>query len=129
MNVETKCCDCGKWQDMGYPCIHSVAYFKEYRKSTCDEMLQEVEDFYTYESEKNIFGKNFKTVCIDSLKRDGETRPPNFRKRKSAGRPRKRRLRKRIRHVPLLRENKCRHCGSTGHNVRTSKASKNIIIY
>jgi SWIM zinc finger len=52
MSVSAKACDCGVWQDHGYPCIHGVAYFRGYKKYTFDELLGEVNPEYTYENDK-----------------------------------------------------------------------------
>lgn len=127
MNVISKACDCGVWQDHGYPCIHAVAYFKTYKNCSFDELLGEVNAEYTYENEKLLFEKNLMTVCIDQIVCDGKTLPPISEKRK-AGRPRMKRFRQRTRFsrersIPNLR---CSRCGARGHNVRTCVARESL---
>lgn len=126
MNVTTKACDCGLWQDQGYPCVHAVAYFRSFRKMPFFQLLDTVDCKLTYENERLLFKKNIRTVCMDTLVRDGKTLPPKFLKRK-AGRPKKRRYRKRCRQMAERagREVKCGHCGQLGHNVRTCPAVTN----
>jgi Transposase, Mutator family len=127
MNVTNKACDCGKWQDNGFPCIHGVAYLKNYVGCSFDEVLEEVAPEHTYENEKLLFRRNFLTVCMDKVVSDGKTLPPVCHKRK-AGRPKKQRHRKRSRYneeggTILVT---CSRCGDVGHNVRTCQARESM---
>jgi MULE transposase domain/SWIM zinc finger len=89
MNVSTQACDCGLWQEHGYPCMHAVAFFKKHRNYSFDNLLAEVSKEYTYENECKIFERNFLSVCIQRVAPDKTILAPLFTKRK-AGRPRKR---------------------------------------
>jgi len=40
LNPTNKACDCGKWQDLGYPCIHGVTVFKKQLGYDFDRLLQ-----------------------------------------------------------------------------------------
>jgi SWIM zinc finger len=120
MNVRTKACDCGVWQEHGYPCIHGVAYFKGYKKYTFDDLLGEVNEEYTYKNDKMLFETNFLTVCLDKVVGDGKTLAPAAARRK-AGRPKKKRFRK---HSRLSQGSntsssvRCSCCGEQGHHLR-----------
>ena len=126
MNVSTRACDCGVWQEHGYPCVHAVAFFKKHRNISFDELLMEVSAEYTYESNRALFSNNFLTVCVDKVEMDTTILAPLFKKRK-AGRPKKKRYRKRSRFSTKSNEAsstsaRCSRCGIVGHNVRTCVA-------
>ena len=125
MNVLTKACDCGLWQEHGYPCVHAVAFLKKHRNVSFEALLEEVCPEYTYESNHSLFKRNFLTVCVDKVEMDTTILAPLFKKRK-AGRPKKKRYRKRSRVSTKSNETstsaRCSRCGIAGHNVRTCVA-------
>jgi hypothetical protein len=128
-NVATKSCDCGLWQEHGYPCIHAVAYYKKHLKYNFDQVMNEVDRLYTYENESRLFETNFFTVCEGKIVGDKTVLPPVFKKKKKAGRTKKRRYRKRsgVAFVGGVSRSsgsgskklRCNGCGEMGHNVRT----------
>ncbi len=119
MNVATRSCDCGLWQEHEYPCIHAVAYYKKHLQFNFDQLLNEVDRKYTYESEKLLFSKNFLSVCDDRIVGDKSILPPCF-KQKKAGRTKKKRHRQRSLHgASSSCKKKCGRCGQPGHNART----------
>jgi hypothetical protein len=128
LNPTNKACDCGRWQDLGYPCIHGVTVFKKQFGYDFDRLLQEVDELNTFESDSMLFSKNFLSVCTDKLIADKTVLPPPFKKRK-AGRQKKKRARKRSRSLMSpegkadMINRKCSRCGRLGHNVRTCRAS------
>jgi MULE transposase domain/SWIM zinc finger len=85
MNVATRSCDCGLWQEHEYPCIHAAAYYKKHLQFNFDQVLNEVDRKYTYESEKLLFSRNFLSVCNDRIVGDKSILTPCF-KQKKAGR-------------------------------------------
>lgn len=124
VNVEKSECDCGKWQGLGYPCVHAVAYLKQYAGLTFKQMLRlgGVKAFYTFRNERELLSRCFHTICMDTLVRDLATRPPKVNeKKKKAGRKKKdARLRRRTavsetEKSPIV----CSQCGQRGHNRRT----------
>ena len=122
--VDLECCDCGLWQEHGYPCIHAVAVFKKHREFSFEQLLTLVKPVHTYENENNLFQRNFRTVCMDQIAPDKTILSPVFKKRK-AGRPKKKRIRKRARYSSRnspLSNLRCSRCGVAGHNVRTCLA-------
>ena len=124
LSADLECCDCGLWQEHGYPCIHAVALFKRRLQFSFDQLLAKVKEEHTYENERNLFERNFRTVCMEQIAPDKTILSPLFKKRK-AGRTKKKRIRKRARHstrnsTSLNRV--CSRCGVAGHNVRTCVA-------
>ena len=124
VSPETKVCNCGLWQEYGYPCIHAVAFFKKHRDYSFGQLLAEVDEEHTFESNVNLFERNFLTVCLEQLAPDEKTLPPVFKKRK-AGRTKKKRIRKRSRFARNTASSnlRCSNCGVAGHNIRTCVAT------
>ena len=47
IDVTMKRCECGEWQDKGYPCIDAIAYFRLHKKYNLSYVLKEyVESYY-----------------------------------------------------------------------------------
>jgi hypothetical protein len=123
-NVATKSCDCGLWQEHGYPCIHAVAYYKKYLNYNLDQVTNEVDCKYTYDNESCLFEKNFLIVCDAKIEGDETVLTPIWKKKKKAGRTKKKRYRKRSvvfggYSSSASAKGKCTGCGKPGHNVRT----------
>ena len=92
INMSEKTCNCGEWQDQGYPCIDAVAYFRLHKKMTLNSiLLSTVEKFLTYEKEYEMLKTNIYPVCIETISPDGCTLPPDASKQRS-GRPRRKRI-------------------------------------
>jgi len=132
LNTSLKACDCGLWQEHGYPCIHAVAVFRKQEISFAD-LLATVGEEHTYEWNIQLFKENFLSVCIEKLVPDKSFLSPLFVARK-LGRPKKKRYRKRSRVSTSPSPNppaggskktaggskkKCGRCGGEGHNART----------
>jgi len=138
LSTEMKACDCGKWQDNGYPCIHACAYYKLYAKSSFGVMLEEVDPLLTFESNQLLFTENIIPVCTQKITSDGVTYAPLFSKKKP-GRQRKKRYDGTTTpksspsktetmeqwaetneiFLSKLKTKKCGYCGMLGHNKRT----------
>jgi hypothetical protein len=126
VNIGEKTCLCGEWQDQGYPCIDAMAYLRLHKKMTLNSiLLNYVDKFLRYETEYEMMRVNIVPVCIETLIPDGCTLPPNASKRQ-AGRPRRRRIRKRPNAAcdpeesPIM----CSKCHRRGHNARTCLARR-----
>lgn len=128
IDLGTKKCTCGEWQDNGYPCIDAMAYFRLQEKMTMNEVLErQVDARYTYASERALLSVNILPVCMDTIAPDGVTLPPKQSLKRSSGRPKKLRLRsKRSRFAANPEESPvvCSKCHQKGHNVRTCDARK-----
>ena len=134
LNIAMQACDCGMWQEHGYPCIHAVAVFKK-QELNFAELLERVDDIHTYEMNTELFKRNFLTVCIEKVVPDRTVFAPMFKPR-NVGRTKKKRHRKRARlstgspdangtqGARTTRVNKCRNCGGVGHNARTCLSAK-----
>jgi hypothetical protein len=113
-------CSCGQWQDTLVPCRHVCAVYRKHREVEMTYVLERlVHEYYSCKSAKEMFKKNIFPVSVDTLGYDGLTNPPVNSKR-SAGRPRTKRLRRRSLYAtaedsPIL----CSNCGGAGHNRRT----------
>jgi hypothetical protein len=122
IDVSMRTCECGEWQEYGYPCVDAMAYLRLHRQLPFYQVLTAyVDPLYTYENEANMLRGNIKPVCIATIARDGRTLPPKPLKKRQAGRPKKKRLRKRSRwaHTPERSNVICSRCHRRGHNVRT----------
>jgi zinc finger SWIM domain-containing protein 3 len=134
LNIAMQACDCGMWQEYGYPCIHAVAVFKK-QELNFAELLERVDDIHTYEMNIQLFKRNFLTVCIEKVVPDRTVFAPMFKPR-NVGRTKKKRYRKRARlstgsldasgtqETTTTRLNRCRTCGGVGHNTRTCLSAR-----
>ena len=128
IDIEESRCICGEWQDHGYPCIDAIAYFRLQAKYSLNHVLAEyVDKKYFYETEKEMLRVNVVPVCMDTLSPDGFTLPPRLTLKRSSGRPKKRRIRKRL-CVPEESKIKCSRCNQRGHNVRTCTAREGAAV-
>ena len=59
INDQQKTCECGQWQEFGYPCVNAMAFL---RLSRClafhDVLSMYVDRVYTYEAEKGMLKDN-----------------------------------------------------------------------
>ena len=77
IDIGNNTCECGEWQDNGYPCIDAMAYFRLYRYETMDNVFDEyVDPMYTYEMEVEMMKTNICPVCVETIAHDGFTLPP-----------------------------------------------------
>jgi zinc finger SWIM domain-containing protein 3 len=122
VDVENRFCECGEWQDNGFPCIDAIAYFRLHKQMGVDNILsEEVNKYYTYDNELALLERNIQPVCIQVLSKDGVTLPPNGYLKRSTGRPKTKRLRTRSPYKcgSEMSKRKCKLCHKTGHNSRT----------
>ena len=122
INVAQKICECGEWQECGYPCVDAMAYLRLHRQLPFYQVLTAyVDEVHTYEAEREMLSANMNPVCMANIARDGRTLPPKPLKKRGAGRPRKKRIRKRSRwaHEPERSNVVCSRCNQRGHNIRT----------
>ena len=114
VNIETRKCSCGFYQEHGVPCHHFCAAILFLRG--CPR------DFITQEHQLVVLRQTYNgtTIPVDqnSLQNDG-LKPPVETKRR--GRPREKRIQSSAEQRPR-RTVTCRMCGRTGHNARTCKA-------
>ncbi len=134
VHLGMKACDCGLWQEHGYPCIHAAAIMKKEQRVSFEELVSLVDDVHTYEYNIELFKNNFLTVCVDKVAPDMTVLPPLFPTKRKGGRPKKKRFRKRSRVAssPTATTTaggstggstvRCSRCGRVGHNVRTCVA-------
>ena len=74
--------------------------------------------FYFYDNERILLRENIKPVCLQTIKRDGKTKPPKAPTKQSSGRPKRVRIRSR----GLSQGDStivCSRCKTRGHNVRS----------
>jgi hypothetical protein len=122
IDVALKICECGEWQEYGYPCVDALAYLRLHRGLPFYQVLSAyVDPVYTYEAENEMLSRNIIPVCMATIARDGKTLPPKPLTKRQAGRPKKKRLRKRSRwsHEPEKSNVVCSRCNGRGHNIRT----------
>ncbi|KAG7373189.1 SWIM zinc finger domain protein [Nitzschia inconspicua] len=115
-------CDCGKWQAIGVPCVHGMAYFRHQMKWRLEDVLdQAVDEYHKYRTQRELYRRNFVPVWRHLLELDMMTLPPNVAARQMLGRPKTVRLRKNSRyaHEPEKLPKICSRCHQPGHNVRT----------
>ena len=122
INEQQRTCECGQWQEFGYPCVDAMAFLRLFRRLSFHDVLSGyVDKVHTYDAEKAMLEDNIIPVCIAHIKRDLTTLPPNPLNKRSSGRPKKKRLRKRSRwsHTPNSSNVRCSRCKQRGHNIRT----------
>jgi hypothetical protein len=125
INGLNKRCDCGVWQDHGVPCIHAVAYYKLHKRMMLEQVMNDlVPSVHTYEYERSMLKKNVVPICMNTIQHDRTTLPPGVSDKRSAGRPKIKRIRKRSQHAhePEKSNIVCSICRELGHNVRTCEA-------
>jgi hypothetical protein len=124
INTETKICTCGVWQDTQVPCVDAMAYYRLKEEKSLEQiMLNYICSFYKYEAEHDLLVKNISPVIMDTLVKDGKTLPPQYTGKRQAGRPIKKRIRKRSKFSdPSESRIKCSGCGKNGHNIKTCQA-------
>jgi MULE transposase domain/SWIM zinc finger len=122
---DSEWCSCGVWQDFLYPCRHACAVFRKWKEREFSYVLGNlVHPFYTFEFVHNSFTKNVFPVCLETIEYDGETKEPKS-PRRQAGRPQKKRIRKRSKFVEVEESPvTCSICGKRGHNRRTCPSYK-----
>ena len=129
INVAKNTCECGQWQDNGYPCIDALAYFRLKKKYALNFVMSEyVDTVYLYKTVFDMMELNIHPVCIETIAPDGETLPPDPGGTRRSGRPKKKRFRKRPRSACDPDESSivCTRCRKPGHNIRTCVARENI---
>ncbi|KAG7350640.1 MULE transposase domain containing protein [Nitzschia inconspicua] len=93
-------CDCGKWQAIGVPCVHGMAYFRYQMKWRLEDVLdQAVDEYYKYRTQRELYRRNFVPVWRHLLEPDMMTLPPDGAARRMPGRPKTVRLRKTSRYA------------------------------
>ena len=63
INVETKTCTCGLWQEYGIPCIDATAFMKLYEQRNLEYvLLHNVSKFYKVSNMKELFKTNIRIL-------------------------------------------------------------------
>ena len=125
VKLGTQWCSCGVWQDCMFPCRHACAVFRKWKEVDLNYVFTNlVHDHYTFGNVKKMFRRNVFPVSLDGIQYDGATKPPLLVTGRQAGRPRKRRIRRRSEFLaaedsPVV----CSNCGRRGHNRRTCTAA------
>ncbi|KAG7372229.1 MULE transposase domain containing protein [Nitzschia inconspicua] len=79
-------CDCGKWQAIGVPCVHGMAYFRHQMKWRLEDVLdQAVDEYYKYRTQRELYRRNFVPVWRHLLEPDMMTLPPDGAARRMPG--------------------------------------------
>ncbi|KAG7366474.1 MULE transposase domain containing protein [Nitzschia inconspicua] len=115
-------CDCGKWQAIGVPCVHGMAYFRHQMKWRLEDVFdQAVDEYHKYRTQRELYRRNFVPVWRHLLEPDMMTLPPDVGARRMPGRPKTVRLRKNSRyaHEPEKSPTICSRCHQPGHNRQT----------
>jgi hypothetical protein len=119
IDVFTKNCDFGEWQDHGVPCIDAIAYYRLHKQVLLEQVLSDhVNHNYTYEIERKLISNNLTPVCMERVCYDV---PPKDSTKRKTGRPKKQRIRKRSlwAYEPGKSNVVCSRCHERGHNIRT----------
>ena len=129
INIAKRTCECGKWQDNGYPCMDALAYFRLQKKETLNNVMSDyVDPVYLYKTVFDMMEFNIHPVCIETIAPDGETLPPDPGVTRQSGRPKKKRIRTRPRSACDPDEScvVCSRCRKPGHNIRTCVAREDM---
>lgn len=133
IDVRRHYCDCGKWQSHKTPCVHALTYYKQAGKSLEWVAMEVTSDFHKYDCERALLKRNIRTVCINLLRRDKQTKPPyqpaveeeEVEQKNPVGRPKKdARLRRRSDYDKETSPIVCKICQQRGHNSRTCARRK-----
>lgn len=124
IDVQEQWCSCGQWQEHGVPCVDACAYFRHIRNQKEDDVLRDyVPQQFKFLYHQELMKSNIKPVIIDTLRKDGITRPPPATGKRTSGRPKKKRLRRRSKFTTTEESTiSCGKCGQRGHNARTCAA-------
>ncbi len=119
VNILTKSCTCGIWQDTELPCLEAMVFLRKMQNKNFQQILREnVSPFYTFWSLQNLYDENVNPVVINMLEPDEVTQPPVSTEKRQPGRPKNRRYRFRsifanpFKDCPII----CQKCGKRGHN-------------
>ena len=82
LNTSLKACDCGMWQEHGFPCIHAVAIFRK-KEVSFAELLETVDDIHTYEMNVQLFKRTFSQYALKRLYLTGQCWPQSSRRERS----------------------------------------------
>ena len=115
-----------KWQEQEYPCVDAMAFYRNHELLTFDKIVStKVSGYYNYDSLQQLYNDNISTVSLSTLVNDGITLPPNYTRKRQAGRPKKKRLRKRSKYEkPEDSIIVCSICNQHGHNKRTCETRR-----
>lgn len=121
IDIANLSCECGQWQEHGYPCVDALAFFRLHQKVSMTYVLAKLVDRqHTYETERQLLRDNIYPVCMEAISSDGTTLPPLSSTKRSSGRPKKQRIRNRSHFAnPELSPIVCSKCHKRGHNTRT----------
>lgn len=114
INLDTKMCTCGVWQDTELLCVHIMCYYRSVEGLSFKEVLELPHSpYYSYNTLGKLYKDNIKPVIVHQLESDNETLPPPLNNKRQAGRPAIRRKRKRSKTEKTV---VCSKCRKPGHN-------------
>ena len=117
INMENKTCTCGYWQDTELLCVHAMAYYRIIEEKNLKEIFDlPFCQYYSYQYLYKLYKENINPVIIEVLPNDNETKPPPINRKRQAGRPPTKRIRKRSKTGVTI---KCSNCTKPGHNRKT----------
>ena len=117
IDVRKKSCTCGFWQDRELLCLHAMAYHRQVKEKTLNNILDmDFCPYYSYEYLHKLYKENITPVIIEALISDKTTKPPPESVKRPASRPTTKRIRKRRKSDVSV---KCSNCGRKGHNKST----------
>jgi hypothetical protein len=123
LNIPTRLCTCGKWQEHDYPCVDAFSYFCIHEERTFEYIVDKyVSRWYRYECEQKMLSYTITPVVVDTLVKDGETMPPAETDKKQPGRPKKTRIRNCFKYRSDDSPVVCSLCNERGHNRLTCLA-------
>ncbi|CAI5479649.1 unnamed protein product [Closterium sp. Yama58-4] len=71
VNLVTRSCECGNWQEYKFPCAHAVTMCV--RKRRCPEIL--VSHYYTTSNQRKMYAPDVHGTCVDRLVREAPPAP------------------------------------------------------
>ncbi|WVZ88391.1 hypothetical protein U9M48_034918 [Paspalum notatum var. saurae] len=118
VDLDNRTCTCNKWQITGLPCTHALSFINSLRNRSVEDY---VDDYYSVAK----FKKVYEGVVMPMTDRTQWPRvdmgfklwPPLL--KRSAGRPRTRRIMGVEEGGKIKKQMKCKRCGQFGHMMKT----------
>ena len=114
VDLQERTCSCGDFQELLLPCRHAQQLCREICEGPRKEREYYVSECYTLDEYRETYQDSIPPIEPNIVEEDPTCKAPP--RQKTAGRPKKQRIRHKVRPTKALH---CSTCGRDGHNRRT----------